>query len=117
LWPPRAHAFVEHVGIGGAGKGKHRVPISSTPGPGVHGIPGPAPVCKGPCMSAEQEHPRWGRAGLVCGIEQGPECGGRRGQSFLSYFLAVIFWLGFWFWWEHPGAELGRFPNAQNWPT
>jgi hypothetical protein len=22
---------------------------------------------------------------------------------------AVVFWLGFWFWWEHPGAELGRF--------
>jgi hypothetical protein len=22
---------------------------------------------------------------------------------------AVIFWLGQWFWWEHPGAELGRF--------
>jgi hypothetical protein len=21
----------------------------------------------------------------------------------------VVFWLGFWFWWEHPGAELGRF--------
>jgi hypothetical protein len=20
-----------------------------------------------------------------------------------------FFWLGFWFWWEHPGAELGRF--------
>jgi hypothetical protein len=24
-------------------------------------------------------------------------------------FIAVGFWLGFWFWWEHPGAELGRF--------
>jgi hypothetical protein len=22
---------------------------------------------------------------------------------------AVVFWLGFWFWWEHPGVELGRF--------
>jgi hypothetical protein len=21
----------------------------------------------------------------------------------------VLFWLGFWFWWEHPGADLGRF--------
>jgi hypothetical protein len=24
-------------------------------------------------------------------------------------FPAVVFWLGFWFWWEHPGAALGRF--------
>jgi hypothetical protein len=27
----------------------------------------------------------------------------------VSYCPAVVFWLGFWFWWEHPGAELGRF--------
>ena len=33
--------------------GKHRVPISSGPAPGVYGASGPAPVCKGPCRQSK----------------------------------------------------------------
>jgi hypothetical protein len=29
--------------------------------------------------------------------------------------MAVGFWLGFWFWWEHPGAKLGRFSPPWPW--
>ena len=45
--------------------------------------------CVQRAMSAEQD-PRRGRAGLVHGIEQGPGGGGRRGRSFLSYFLVCL---------------------------
>jgi hypothetical protein len=31
------------------------------------------------------------------------------GKGKAHHRSAVVFWLGFWFWWEHPGAELGRF--------
>jgi hypothetical protein len=32
----------------------------------------------------------------------------RLGFNESSRTAAVVFWLGFWFWWENPGAELGR---------
>jgi hypothetical protein len=32
----------------------------------------------------------------------------RLGFNGSSRTAAVVFWLGFWFWWEHPGAEMGR---------
>jgi len=52
----RFSILLGHVGRGSASgsvTGKHRVPISSGPAPGVYGASGPAPVCKGPCRQSK----------------------------------------------------------------